>query len=212
MEELEPIGDVRRQAPEPGAQFKTFYTKIVRAAMHYAVQHAPFPVAQEVTQRTAYKCWMARLSGGDAAELMIRDGASALRASLREGIVRSWRRERAKADLPAEPLPGVPQAELSLDPQVAATIDYFMHAMSAEQEEAFEHRVALEAEFFEKVSPVAMALVWPGAVRGPGGGDEWTPRRGPRVGHAWRDYRVPARGVELMWRWFCQVVGGHTFR
>jgi hypothetical protein len=251
MEELEPIEDVGRRSPEPGAQFKTFYTRIVRVAMHYAVQHVPFRTAQEVTQRTAYKCWRARLSGADAAELMIRDGASALCASLREGIVRSWRRERPKAEVPAEPLPGVPPAELKrrmeearrkaivtglalaqngsrgdarsgmghvtpdelpLEAQVAATIDYFMHAMSAEEEEAFEHLVASDAEYFARVSPVAMALVWPGAVRGPGGGDEWKPKRASRVGQAWQDYRMPARGVELMWRWFCEVVGGRSFR
>jgi hypothetical protein len=95
--------------------------------------------------------------------------------------------------------------ELPLDPQIAAAIAYFMHEMSAEEEAAFEARVRVEAKFFEKVALVAMNWVWAAAVPGPSDGEEWQAGQAVGGGEGWRDYRIPKRGVELMWGRFCEV-------
>jgi hypothetical protein len=66
----------------------------------------------------------------------------------------------------------------------------------------------MDPDFFEKVSPVAMVWVWPGAVLGPSDGEEWRPERALGGGHGWRDYEIPERGVELMWGRFCEMARG----
>ena len=204
-----PKGSGTPSALEPSAEFKAFYFKLVPAAMRYAVQHTPFQTAQDVTQRTACNCWRAGVEGAEVAERMIGGDAVTLRTSLRVGIVKAWRRDRRPGGELAEPPRHIGPAkadEVPHDPQVAAAIDYFMHAMSAEEEEAFENRVGMEGALFEKASPVAMVWVWPGAGLGPSDGEEWRPERGVGQGQGRREYRIPERGVELMWGRFCEVV------
>jgi hypothetical protein len=242
----DPRPNGERPAPEPGAELKAFYMTVVPSAMRYAVQHAPFDVAQEVTQRTMTVCQRMGIQSAEIAQRYVGKNAWILHMSLRVGIVMAWRRDRRPGGTRAKPTQHIAPAEwkrlmdrarrnailssmmlvskrsgddtmsrlspaeideMPLDAEVAALIDYFMHEMTAEDEEALEHRIAEAGQLFERVSPVAMKWVWPDSVLGQSDGGEWRPGRAMRE-KGWRDYQIPEAGVELMWARFCEMASG----
>jgi hypothetical protein len=166
-----------------GPAFKAFYMKLVPAAMRYATRNTDFFTAQLVTQELAWTFWRSGVEGAEAADTLTEPPAPVLEAMIRAEIVAEWRRTRQPTKKPL-----VHRGDQTAAAHVVTLARYFQITLPAKEEAAFESRLERDGEFFELVAPIVM---------------QWRKPRGATPERV-RDYRMPERGVELMWAEFSE--------